>query len=105
LAIAEGTSKITENVWEKRYQYTDELKRLGAQINVEGRVAIITGISQLTGAKVDATDLRAGAAMVIAALNANGETIIGDVKYIDRGYEEIEDKLNKMGADVKRISM
>ncbi|MGE4213965.1 MAG: UDP-N-acetylglucosamine 1-carboxyvinyltransferase [Anaerotignaceae bacterium] len=105
LAIAEGTSKITENVWEKRYQYTDELKRLGAQVNVEGRVAIITGISQLTGAKVDATDLRAGAAMVIAALNANGETIIGDVKYIDRGYEEIEDKLNKMGADVKRISM
>lgn len=105
LAIAEGTSKITENVWEKRYQYTDELKRLGAQINVEGRVAIITGVNQLTGAKVDATDLRAGAAMVIAALNANGETIIGDVKYIDRGYEEIEDKLNKMGANIKRISM
>ena len=105
LAVAEGTSKITENVWEKRYQYTDELKRLGAQVNVEGRVAIITGVSQLTGAKVDATDLRAGAAMVIAALNANGETVIGDVKYIDRGYEEIEDKLNKMGADVKRISM
>lgn len=105
LAVAEGTSKITENVWEKRYQYTDELKRLGAQINVEGRVAIITGVNQLTGAKVDATDLRAGAAMVIAALNANGETIIGDVKYIDRGYEEIEDKLNKMGADIRRISM
>lgn len=105
LAVAEGTSKITENVWEKRYQYTDELKRLGAQINVEGRVAIITGVNQLTGAKVDATDLRAGAAMVIAALNANGETIIGDVKYIDRGYEEIEDKLNQMGADIKRISM
>ncbi|MEA5083754.1 MAG: UDP-N-acetylglucosamine 1-carboxyvinyltransferase [Lachnospiraceae bacterium] len=105
LAVADGTSKITENVWEKRYQYTDELKRLGAQINVEGRVAIITGVNQLTGAKVDATDLRAGAAMVIAALNANGETIIGDVKYIDRGYEEIEDKLNKMGANIKRISM
>lgn len=105
LAVAEGTSKITENVWEKRYQYTDELKRLGAQINVEGRVAIITGVNQLIGGKVDATDLRAGAAMVIAALNANGETIIGDVKYIDRGYEEIEDKLNKMGADIKRISM
>ena len=105
LAVAEGTSKITENVWEKRYQYTDELKRLGAQINVEGRVAIITGVNQLIGAKVDATDLRAGAAMVIAALNANGETIIGDVKYIDRGYEEIEDKLNKMGAEIKRISV
>lgn len=105
LAVAEGTSKITENVWEKRYQYTDELKRLGAQINVEGRVAIITGVNQLTGSKVDATDLRAGAAMVIAALNANGETIIGDVKYIDRGYEEIEEKLNKMGANIKRISM
>lgn len=105
LAIAEGTSKITENVWEKRYQYTDELKRLGAQVNVEGRVAIITGVSQLTGAKVEATDLRAGAAMVIAALNANGETTIGDVKYIDRGYEEIEDKLNRMGADIRRVPM
>lgn len=105
LAIAEGTSKITENVWEKRYQYADELKRLGAQVNVEGRVAIITGVSQLKGAKVDATDLRAGAAMVIAALNAKGETTIGEVKYIDRGYEDFEDKLNQMGADVKRVSM
>lgn len=105
LAVAEGTSKITENVWEKRYQYADELKRLGAQVNVEGRVAIITGVSQLKGAKVDATDLRAGAAMVIAALNAKGETTIGEVKYIDRGYEDFEDKLNQMGADVKRVSM
>ena len=105
LALADGTSKLTENVWEKRYQYIDELKRFGAQINVEGRVAIINGISQFFGAKVFATDLRAGAAMVIAGLAATGETVVGEVKYIDRGYEEIESKLREMGADIKRISV
>lgn len=74
LSVCEGTSMITENVWEKRYQYIDELKRLGAKITVEGRVAIIEGVKELTGAEVEATDLRAGAAMIIAALNARGET-------------------------------
>ena len=92
LSVCEGTSMITENVWEKRYQYIDELKRLGAKITVEGRVAIIEGVKELTGAEVEATDLRAGAAMIIAALNARGETVIGEVKYIDRGYEEVEKK-------------
>ena len=96
---------ITENVWEKRYQYIDELKRLGAKITVEGRVAIIEGVKELTGAEVEATDLRAGAAMIIAALNARGETVIGEVKYIDRGYEEVEKKFSAIGADIKRVSV
>ena len=105
LSVCEGTSMITENVWEKRYQYIDELKRLGAKITVEGRVAIIEGVKELTGAEVEATDLRAGAAMIIAALNARGETIIGEVKYIDRGYEEVEKKFSAIGADIKRVSV
>ncbi len=105
LALAEGTSKITETVWEKRYQYIDELKRFGAQVNVDGRVAIINGTSGFWSAEVFATDLRAGAAMVIAGLAAKGETIVGEIEYIDRGYEEIENKLKALGADIKRVSM
>ena len=105
LSVCEGTSMITENVWEKRYQYIDELKRLGAKITVEGRVAIIEGVKELTGAEVEATDLRAGAAMILAALNARGETVIGEVKYIDRGYEEVEKKFSGIGADIKRVSV
>ena len=96
---------ITENVWEKRYQYIDELKKLGAKITVEGRVAIIEGVKELSGATVEATDLRAGAAMIIAALNARGETVIGEVKYIDRGYEEVENKFLALGADIRRVSV
>ena len=80
-------------------------KRLGAKITVEGRVAIIEGVKELTGAEVEATDLRAGAAMIIAALNARGETVIGEVKYIDRGYEEVEKKFSAIGADIKRVSV
>ena len=105
LSVCGGTSMITENVWEKRYQYIDELKRLGAKITVEGRVAIIEGVKELTGASVEATDLRAGAAMIIAALNARGETVIGEVKYIDRGYEEVESKFSALGADIRRVSV
>lgn len=105
LSICKGKSIITENVWEKRYQYTDELRNLGAKINVEGRMAIIEGVDSLVGTRVDATDLRAGAAMIIAGLCARGETTIGEVKYIDRGYEEVEKKLGLIGADIKRVSM
>lgn len=104
LSVCEGTSMITENVWEKRYQYTDELKRFGAKINVEGRVAIIEGVGELAGTEVEATDLRAGAAMILAALAARGETIISEIKYIDRGYEEFEHKFSHLGADIKRVS-
>ncbi|WP_058486938.1 UDP-N-acetylglucosamine 1-carboxyvinyltransferase [Defluviitalea phaphyphila] len=103
LSTAEGTSIITESVWENRFQYIDELKRLGADIKVEGRVAIIKGLRKLTGAQVSATDLRAGAGLVLAALAAEGKTTITNLKYIDRGYEFIEKKLSALGADVKRV--
>ena len=105
LSVCKGKSVITENVWDKRYQYTDDLKRLGAQITVEGRMAIIEGVESLTGTDVDATDLRAGAAMILAGLCARGETVVGEVKYIDRGYEEVENKFGLLGADIKRVSM
>lgn len=103
LSVANGTSILTETVWENRFQYINELKRLGCNIIVEGRTAIIEGVPNLTGAEVNATDLRAGAALVIAALSAKGKTTIGNVKYIDRGYEKIEHKLRALGADITRI--
>ncbi len=105
LTVAEGIGKVTENVWENRYQYTQMLKLMGAQINVEGRVAITTGVTTLNGTSVDATDLRAGAAMVLAGLCAKGETTIGEVKYIDRGYEEIETKITALGGNIRRVSL
>ncbi len=104
LCVAEGTGIITETVWENRFQYINELKRLGANITVEGRIAVIEGGTPLTGAEVNATDLRAGAALIVAGLMAKGTTTIGNVKYIDRGYEEIEVKLKRLGADIKRIT-
>lgn len=105
LCVAEGTSVLTENVWENRFQYINELKRLGCNVTVEGRVAIIEGTNMLTGAEVNATDLRAGAALVIAGLSAKGKTTIGNVKYIDRGYEKIENKLKAIGAIVERVNI
>ena len=103
LSIAEGTGLITENIWENRFQYVDELNRFGCNITVEGRVAIVEGNANLTGAEVSATDLRAGAALVISALAAKGQTIIKNIKFIDRGYEAIEEKLTALGADIKRV--
>lgn len=103
LCIADGTSTLTENVWENRFQYINELRRLGCNLTIEGRAAIIKGVSQLTGAEVNATDLRAGAALIVAGLCAKGVTKIGNVKYIDRGYEKIEHKLKAIGADIKRV--
>ena len=102
LSVAEGTSTMIEGVWDNRFQYVDELKKTGAKITVEGRMAVIEGVKELSGAKVSATDLRAGAALVLAGLRANGETIIHNVKYIDRGYESIEEKLTALGADIIR---
>ncbi len=104
LSVSNGRGVITETVWENRFQYINELKRLGCKISVEGRVAHIEGGAKLTGAEVTATDLRAGAALVIAALACEGVTTIGNVKYIDRGYENIEKKLLELGAEVRRIS-
>ena len=102
LSVAEGTSTMIESVWDNRFQYVDELKKTGAKIKVEGRMAVIEGVKELSGAKVAATDLRAGAALVLAALRAKGETVIGNVKYIDRGYESIEEKLTALGAEIER---
>lgn len=103
LSICDGRSVVTENVWDNRYQYIDELRKLGAKVEINGRVAVIDGIDHFTGAEVKATDLRAGAAMILAALAAEGETVIDGVRYIDRGYEDVEYKLQAMGADIRRV--
>ncbi len=102
LATAKGTSIVTENVWDNRFKYVGELNRMGANISVEGRIATIEGAPYLTGAPVSATDLRAGAALVIAGLMAHGVTEIYNLKYIDRGYEGFEDKLRSLGAQIAR---
>ncbi len=105
LSIAEGRSKVIENVWETRYQYIAELKKFGAKIEVKGREAVIDGVKELTGADVSATDLRAGAAMIIAALAAKGVSTIYNIRFIDRGYANIESKLCMLGADIKRVAV
>ena len=102
LTTANGTSLVTENVWDNRFKYVDELNRMGAKISVDGRVAAVEGRPNLTGAPVYATDLRAGAAMVIAGLMAKGVTEIYNLKYIDRGYENLEEKLRSLGAQIAR---
>ena len=103
LTIAEGTSMVTEDVWDNRFQYVGELKRLGADISVQGKTAIIEGGTPLHGAPVRATDLRAGAALIIAGLSSEGVTTINDPIYIDRGYENIEARLNSIGAKIERV--
>ncbi len=104
MAMTDGTGLMTEGVWENRFQYTDELGRMGANIKVEGSTAFIKGVDHLTGAEVTSTDLRAGAALVLAGLAAYGQTVINHVDYIDRGYEHIETKLQALGADIHRRS-
>lgn len=103
LSVVSGTSTVTESVWDNRFKYVDELKRLGANITVNGRTAYIEGVESLSGAPVCATDLRAGAGMVIAALMAEGETQITSIYHIDRGYEKLEEKFVALGADIKRV--
>lgn len=103
LSVVPGRSLITESIWESRHNHIDELKKMGANIKVEGRVAILDGVEKLTGAIVKATDLRAGAAMVIAGIMADGETQITSIEHIDRGYPHIENKFKELGADIKRI--
>ncbi len=104
LALAEGTSIVTESIFENRFKYADELIRMGANIKVEGNTAIIDGVELLTGARVTAPYLRAGAALVIAGLAAEGITIVDDIVYIQRGYEDFELKLRKMGAQIEKVS-
>ena len=105
LTLAEGTSIVTEGVWDNRFRYVDELRRMGADISVDGKVAVVEGTGHLTGAPVKATDLRAGAALIIAALAADGTTEIEDIYHIERGYEDIEKKLRNLGANIKKISI
>ncbi len=105
LCQAEGTSLITEGVWDNRFRYVDELKRMGAHIQVDGKVAVIEGVSKLTGAPVSACDLRAGAALVIAGLSATGITEIDEVYHMERGYEDMVEKLCAVGADIRRVEI
>ena len=104
LSIAQGTSVVTEGVWDNRYKYVNELRKMGAEIQVDGKIAVIEGVPNLTGAPVAACDLRAGAAMVIAGLCAEGTTIVEDVEYIERGYQDIVGKLRGLGADIVAVS-
>lgn len=104
LSVADGTSMITETIFESRFRYVDEIRRMGAQVRlVDDRVAIIDGTDSLYGAPVTATDLRAGAALIVAGLIADGTTTISNIKFIDRGYERIDEKLKTLGADIERV--
>ncbi|MGL5351929.1 MAG: UDP-N-acetylglucosamine 1-carboxyvinyltransferase [Clostridium sp.] len=105
LALTEGSSVITETVFENRFMHVAELVRMGASIKIDGRTAILEGVSNLTGCSVKATDLRAGAAMILAGLVAQGETEIGELYHIDRGYTNIEEKFRKLGADIYRVDV
>ena len=103
MCVANGTSVITEGVYDNRYKYTNELRKMGAEIQVDGRVAVIEGGKRLTGAPVHACDLRAGAAMVIAGMCASGTTVVEDVRFIERGYENFVGKLKALGADIECV--
>lgn len=103
MSVAKGTSVITETVFENRFMHATELARMGAEIKIEGRTAVVKGTPKLAGAKVDATDLRAGAALILAGLVSEGETVIGQIHHIERGYVHIEHKLSQLGADIRRI--
>lgn len=105
LTLAEGTSIVTEGVWEQRFRYVDELRRMGADITVNGKVALIEGTGKLMGAPVKSCDLRAGAALIIAGLAASGITEIEDIFHIERGYDCMEGKLRELGADIEKISV
>ena len=104
LSIADGTSTITEGIWENRFRYTEQLQRMGAQVTVDGKRAVFTGVPELVAAPVEALDLRAGAAMVVAGLVAKGETVVSNINYIERGYETIVEKLTRLGGDIRRVN-
>ena len=104
LCLAGGTSSITEGVYDNRFKYMNELRKMGADVSVDGSFAVVNGVEKLTGAQVAACDLRAGAAMVIAGLCAKGVTEVEDVHYIERGYENFVGKLSALGADIEIVS-
>ena len=101
--IASGSSKVTETIFENRFMHVNEMVRLGAKIQVDGKVALIEGVPRLSGATVMATDLRASASLVIAALVAEGQTVVDRIYHLDRGYDNMETKLRGLGADIERI--
>ena len=103
-AMAVGVGTVTETVFENRFQHVLELQRMGANIRIRGNTAICTGVERLTAAPVMATDLRASAGLVLAALAADGETLVDRIYHVDRGYERIEEKLQKLGATIKRVA-
>jgi UDP-N-acetylglucosamine 1-carboxyvinyltransferase len=103
LAYATGTSTVIESIFDNRFKYVDELSRMGASIKVEGNIAIVTGVEKLTGAQVNALDLRAGAALVLAGLSADGFTIVEDIQYIKRGYEDFDQKIRKLGGQISLV--
>ena len=103
LCLAKGTSVITEGIYDNRFKYVNELRKMGAEITVDGRVAVIEGSAKLTGAVVQACDLRAGAAMVIAGLCASGTTVVEEINFIERGYENFVGKLRALGADIQAV--
>ena len=103
LALSNGTSIVTESIFENRFKYVDELTKMGANIKVEGNTAIIDGVPKYTGASISAPDLRAGAALVIAALCAEGFSVVDDILYIERGYEGFELKLQALGAQIEKV--
>jgi UDP-N-acetylglucosamine 1-carboxyvinyltransferase len=105
LSIAEGTSVVTEGIFNSRFKYLDELKRMGANAQVNGTVAVIEGVDHLTGAAVRACDLRAGAALIVAGLAAQGVTVVEDAGHIERGYEYMVEKLSALGAEIKRTEV
>ena len=104
LSISEGTSVINESIWESRFQYTEELNKMGAKIIPQGKSAVFEGVEKLYGAPVYSTDLRAGAALIIAGIIAEGKTEVYNIEHIDRGYENIEEKFRKLGANIKRVN-
>ena len=104
LSLAEGTSIINESIWESRFQYTDELNKMGAKITAQGKTAVFEGVESLSGAPVYSTDLRAGAALIVAGTAANGTTEVYNLEHIDRGYENIEEKFRKIGANIERVN-
>jgi UDP-N-acetylglucosamine 1-carboxyvinyltransferase len=104
-AVAQGRAVVTETIFENRFMHVDELLRLGADIRIEGRVAVVEGVRRLSGATVMATDLRASASLVIAGLVAEGETRVDRIYHLDRGYDRMEAKLRGIGADIERISV
>jgi UDP-N-acetylglucosamine 1-carboxyvinyltransferase len=101
--VAQGNAKVTETIFENRFMHVNELLRLGAHINIDGKIAMVEGVPQLSGATVMATDLRASASLVIAGLVASGDTVVDRIYHLDRGYDRMEDKLRALGADIERI--